>query len=87
MKITLSCGGKRYSHIINPATGYPAEGLSSVTVFGPNAETANGLSTSIIVLGRDAGIKLVKKYRGFRVIMITDKGRLIKSADQTNKSK
>ena len=73
--------GKRYSHIINPATGYPAEGLSSVTVFGPDAETANGLSTSIIVLGGDAGIKLVEKYRAFRVIMITDKGRLIESAD------
>jgi len=73
--------GKRYSHIINPTTGYPAEGLSSVTVFGPDAETANGLSTSIIVLGRDAGVKLMNKYPGFRVIMITDKGRVIKSAN------
>ncbi len=54
--------GKRYSHIINPATGYPATGLCSVTVFGPNAETANGLSTSLMVLGKTAGLVLLDKF-------------------------
>lgn len=70
--------GIRYSHIINPATGYPATGLCSVTVFGPHAEMANGLSTSIIVLGKDAGMELIKKYPDYRVIMITDKGKMLK---------
>ena len=68
--------GKRYSHIINPATGYPATGLCSVTVFGPSAETANGLSTSIMVLGKDNGIKLLKKYPAYSCIMINDDGRI-----------
>ncbi len=71
--------GKRYSHIINPATGYPAAGLCSVTVFGPDAETANGLSTSILVLGKDASLELIKKYPEFSSIMITDSGKVITS--------
>jgi len=71
--------GKRYSHIINPATGYPATGLCSVTVFGPNAETCNGLSTSLMVLGKTEGLVLLDKFPDYSCIMITDDGKVIKS--------
>ena len=71
--------GKRYSHIINPATGYPATGLCSVTVFGPNAETANGLSTSMMVLGQKEGLLLLQKFPDYSCVMITDKGKVSKS--------
>ncbi len=71
--------GKRYSHIINPATGYPVTGLCSVTVFGPNAETANGLSTSLMILGKIAGMGLLNKYHDYSCLMITDNGKVIKS--------
>ncbi|WP_225986530.1 FAD:protein FMN transferase [Rufibacter sp. LB8] len=71
--------GKRYSHIINPATGYPVTGLTSVTVFGPSAEIANGFSTSIMVLGQKKGLKLLKKYPNYRCLLITDKGEVITS--------
>jgi thiamine biosynthesis lipoprotein len=71
--------GKRYSHIINPATGYPATGLCSVTVFGPNAETANGLSTSLMVLGKTAGLVLLDKFPDYSCLMITDDGKVVKS--------
>lgn len=71
--------GKRYSHIINPATGYPATGLCSVTVFGPSAEMANGFSTSLMVLGKKEGLKLIDKYPDYSCLMITDKGKIIKS--------
>ncbi len=71
--------GKRYSHIINPATGYPATGLCSVTVFGPDAETANGLSTSLMVLGPDSGLQLLQQFPDYSCIMITDTGKVIRS--------
>ncbi|UPZ14868.1 FAD:protein FMN transferase [Flavobacterium humidisoli] len=71
--------GKRYSHIINPATGYPATGLCNVTVFGPNAETANGLSTSMMVLGQKEGLLLLQKFPNYSCVMITDKGKIVKS--------
>jgi thiamine biosynthesis lipoprotein len=71
--------GKRYSHIINPATGYPATGLTSVTVFGPSAEKANGFSTSLMVLGKQAGLKLINQFSEFSCVMITDDGKVFTS--------
>lgn len=71
--------GKRYAHIINPATGYPVTGLCSVTVFGPSAEKANGFSTSLMVLGREKGLKVLSKYPQYSCIMITDDGKVVSS--------
>jgi thiamine biosynthesis lipoprotein len=71
--------GKRYAHIINPATGYPATGLISVTVFGPSAEKANGFSTSMMVLGKDAALKFIKKFPAYSYVMITDNGHIYSS--------
>ena len=70
---------KSYSHIINPATGYPATGLCSVTVFGPDAETANGLSTSLMVLSSATGLQLLQQFPDYSCIMITDTGKVIRS--------
>ncbi|OUD35666.1 FAD:protein FMN transferase [Flavobacterium sp. FPG59] len=72
--------GKRYSHIINPLTGYPATGLCSVTIIGPNAETANGLSTSIMVLGQKEGLQLLKSYPDYSGILILDTGKTVKTS-------
>ncbi|MCF2488613.1 FAD:protein FMN transferase [Dyadobacter sp. CY347] len=71
--------GRRYAHIINPTTGYPATGLTSVTVFGPGAERANGFSTSLMVMGKEAGLKLLSNFPEFSCVMITDEGDVITS--------
>jgi len=71
--------GKRYAHIINPKTGYPATGLTSVTVFGPSAEAANGFSTSMMVLGKDAALKLIKQFPAYKYLIIIDGGQIIAS--------
>lgn len=71
--------GKRYSHIINPKTGFPSTELTSVTVIGENAEMCNGFSTSIMVLGSKKGIELVKKHPEYQYIILTNKGKVIKN--------
>ncbi len=71
--------GKRYSHIINPKTGLPSTGLTSVTIIGPNATSANGFSTSIMVLDKNKGLRLLKKYPQYRYVLITDKGNILRS--------
>ncbi len=70
--------GIRYSHIINPTTGYPSTGLTSVTVYGPSAEFANALSTSVMVMGKKEGQKLLRRFGDYRYILVTDKGKVIK---------
>jgi thiamine biosynthesis lipoprotein len=71
--------GKRYAHIINPVTGYPATGLCSVTVFGASAEMANGFSTSVMVLGKDVGLNLINQIPGLSCIVVTDGGEIFSS--------
>lgn len=71
--------GKRYAHIINPATGYPATGLISVTIFGPNTEMCNSFSTSIMVMGKDAGLQLLEKYPAYTAVIIADDGKFYTS--------
>ncbi|MBU2531083.1 MAG: FAD:protein FMN transferase, partial [Elusimicrobia bacterium] len=45
--------GKKYHHIINVRTGYPAEGLKSVTVISENPALADAYATSFFILGYD----------------------------------
>jgi len=75
----VTFNGKRYAHIINPATGYPATGLCSVTILGPSAERANGFSTSMMVLGKYKALKFIKQFPAYRYIIITDEGKIISS--------
>lgn len=70
--------GKRYHHIINPLTGYPAEsGLLSVTILSPDSTRADGLSTALFVMGEEKGLDFWRKNQNFEVIFITDDHRVV----------
>lgn len=71
--------GKRYSHIIDPRTGYPSSGLISVTVFAPKAELADALATSVFVMGQSAGLDRINQLPNVACIIIDDKGKIITS--------
>lgn len=71
--------GKRYSHIIDPRTGYPATGLKSVTIICPDAELADALATATMVLGREEGLYLINQLKGVECLMITDKNEMVVS--------
>lgn len=68
----FTSNGVRYSHIINPATGYPVTETKSVTILCPDAEIADALATSVSVLGVEKGIELVNKLNNVEC-MIVDK--------------
>ena len=54
--------GRRHSHIIDPRTGHPVDnGLGSVSVIAPSAMMADAYSTTLFVLGREAGSSFIAK--------------------------
>jgi thiamine biosynthesis lipoprotein len=68
--------GKRYSHIVDPKTGVGILGRFSVTVTAPRGVTADGLDTTVAVLGPERGLRLVGEYEGAAVLFVrkTEKG-------------
>jgi FAD:protein FMN transferase len=68
--------GIRYSHIIDPRTGYPAMGVVSVSVFAKQTEIADALATGIFVLGVEVGLNLVNQLKGIECIIVDDKGKI-----------
>ena len=74
---------RRYSHIIDPRTGYPSQGIISVTVFAPKAELADALATSVFVMGVETGIDRINQLKAIECIIITDTGTIITSNNLT----
>lgn len=56
--------GKKYHHIFDPATGFPADyGIVSATVISPSSIAADALSTATFVLGVEKSFKLLDKFK------------------------
>jgi FAD:protein FMN transferase len=67
----VDSNGKRYHHILDPSTGYPAEsGLISVTIVADSSMAADALSTILFVAGMNKGIELLKPFPGTEAILI-----------------
>ena len=66
--------GKRYSHILDPRTGYPVQELRSVTIVCPDGELADALATGVSVLGVEAGLALVDRLHGVEAMLVDQNG-------------
>lgn len=71
--------GVRYSHIINPKTGYPVTGIKSVTIVCPDAELADALATGVFVLGEKGGLELVDRLKGIECLIVNARDEIITS--------
>ncbi len=72
----VTFNNKRYTHIIDPRTGYPSNGIISVSVFAPKAEIADALATSIFVMGTNVGINRINQLKHIECIIIDNTGKI-----------
>lgn len=63
--------GKRYHHIIDPASGYPSEsGLDSVTVISNSTSRSDALATALFIMGKEEGLDFAEKDKSLEAIFI-----------------
>jgi FAD:protein FMN transferase len=86
--------GRRYHHILDPATGEPARGCRSVTIIAEQAVVADALATGVFVMGPEEGMALVERLPNIEGVIVTShndvlvssglRDRLIRIADPTD---
>lgn len=63
--------GKKYSHTIDPITGYPAQrAILSASVFADDCSTADAWGTALMVMGHEKGMALLKKNPAIEAFLI-----------------
>lgn len=72
----IDIDGRRYSHILDPRTGWPVEAVRSATVVCADTELADALATGISVLGVTEGLRLIDRLEGIEALMVDKEGRL-----------
>jgi thiamine biosynthesis lipoprotein len=66
----VEIGGKRYSHLIDPRSGWGLTDRSKVTVIAPNATAADALASAVSVLGPEAGLSLIETCEGAEALVL-----------------
>ena len=69
-------GDKRYHHIIDPRTGYPATACRSVTIWAPTAFLADEIDDAVFILGPKEGLELVESLDGVGAVIVDAKNNL-----------
>jgi len=71
--------GKKYSHTIDPKTGYPVSGIKSATIICGNAEIADAMATPVMVMGVETGLDLINQMKNIACIIIDDNDKIYTS--------
>ncbi len=71
--------GKKYSHTIDPKTGFPITGIKSVTIISPNAEIADAMATPVMIMGIAVGLDMINQIKGLGCIVIDDNNKIFTS--------
>jgi FAD:protein FMN transferase len=65
--------GVRYSHIVDPKTGYPvSNGVVSVTIVAGDCTLADGLATAVMVMGAEKGMALIRHLKGVEGLVVVE---------------
>ena len=67
----VEIGGVRYSHIVNPATGWGLTQRIGVTIIARNATTTDGLTKAVSVMGAERGLTLIDSLSDISGLIVT----------------
>jgi len=70
----------KYSHILDPRTGMPTQGVNSVSVFAKQAELCDALATAVFVMGRDAGLHMINQLDGVEAVVVDAENKVHRSS-------
>ena len=79
--------GRRYHHLLDPATGEPARGARSVTIVANRATVADGLSTGVFILGPKDGMALIERLPDIEGVIVSDGNEVVISSGLRGKLK
>jgi thiamine biosynthesis lipoprotein len=68
----VEINGERYTHIIDPRTGWPVKGMASVTVVSPDGTESDALSTALFVAGAKDARNILARLPGNEALFIPD---------------
>jgi thiamine biosynthesis lipoprotein ApbE len=75
----FTLGGERFSHLIDPRSGWPAGEIASATILAADSPTANVLATTLCVLAPTDGLRLVARVPGAECLIVTARGEVVRS--------
>ena len=67
--------GRRYHHLLNPDTGYPAEESQSVSIITNKALFTDAFATGVFILGPEKGMRVLEKM-GFDGVIVDNQGKV-----------
>jgi thiamine biosynthesis lipoprotein len=70
----VEVNGRRFSHVIDPATGMGLEGASSTTVIAPNSATADAMATALSIMPVADGIRVAESVPGVAALWVRQAG-------------
>jgi thiamine biosynthesis lipoprotein len=73
---TYVVGGKRYHHIIDPHTGYPATASRSVTIWATTALLADEIDDAVFIMGPEKGLALVESLDGVGAVIVDSRNKV-----------
>ncbi len=78
----IEVDGRRYHHLLDPATGWPKDtGLSGVTIFTDSSADADALSTIVFLMGENEGLAFLKSIGNTQALLIREDGSIISTED------
>lgn len=76
----ITLNGEKYSHIIDPRTGYPTRGINSVSIFAKQAELCDALATAVFTMGRDVGLHMINQIDGVEAVVVDSENKVHRSS-------